>query len=273
MSSCARGRGGLAAGDAVGLLDERDGDADGSSAASRRRLQVRRAHSAARAVPEHERGDGDSASCRCARAGPCGVSISIIAAEPYDLRRAAARARASERARSRRQPVRLGAQRFHAPTREPRCAGAGCPATGCREGRAAAGRCRGAGSTGRNRSRSESPISASATWAAPLTTWRAAYSRGCSRSKRARPRRAGARLGFERDRLAAVRGDELGARDAAAPERRHRADLEVLARQHGLRARWPCVSATASPSTSSRMRSRSHSESGRPRRAVRDAGS
>ena len=70
-----RARRGALAGDAVGLLDE-----DDAAAARDRRLgrggQVGGVDRAARAVAEHEQGAGAVGGRRCARAGPCGVSIS-----------------------------------------------------------------------------------------------------------------------------------------------------------------------------------------------------
>ena len=61
------------AGDAVGLLDERDAEAERQRRA-RRRDQVAGVDAAAGAVTEHERAAGSSAARRKARAGPCGVS-------------------------------------------------------------------------------------------------------------------------------------------------------------------------------------------------------
>ena len=62
-----RGRGRLAAGDAVGLLDQRNGDAD-RVGRLRRRLQVRRADPAAGAVPEHQQ--AATGVCRPRAGGP-----------------------------------------------------------------------------------------------------------------------------------------------------------------------------------------------------------
>ena len=90
-------------GDAVGLLDERDADAARERDAGRGD-EVGRMHAASGAVAEHERRSRPSGGRRCARAGPCGVSISSVSTPlmvpPAGLNRAAAAWRCPDRARA-----------------------------------------------------------------------------------------------------------------------------------------------------------------------------